>query len=146
MTICIAKIIIAISCFSKRSFGDVWQGSECSSSSEYPRTLNSQGFWICLWIWMFQSFEYARVLNIPGLHRVQKMADGFNMPDYVWICLNIPKYAWICLNLPEWLLFYISPFPICFAIFCLLEHVIAYILIEVIVWRSMKPFYWREKI
>ena len=62
----IAKMIIAVSCFSK---------PEYASSSEYPRVLNSPGIWICLRFWMSQGFGYTRVLNMPLV---------FNRPGF-WI-------------------------------------------------------------
>ena len=37
-------------------------------------------------------FEYVRVLNMPGLHRVLNMPEKF---------LNISEYAWICQNMYE---------------------------------------------
>ena len=85
--------------FTTCSVVDAWQGSEYASVSD---------------------FEYIRVLNMPGLHKV------LNISEYAWIynswtCLNIPKYMWINLNLPEWPLF----FPI--VISCLLEHVDIYL-------------------
>ena len=119
-------MIKGVSCFSKSSIMDVWQGSEYASSSEYPRVLNSPGFWIYLWFWMCQSFGYTRVLNMPLVLNIPAfwMYQSYTglriclnnpwicltMSGYVWVCLNLPEYEWICLNLPEWLLFYISPF------------------------------------
>ena len=130
------KIIIAVSCFSKRSTVDVLQGSEHTLGSEYLRVLNSAGLWICLWFWMYQTFGYTRVLNMPLVLNMPwfwinqsseyaRVTKGFgiflsnywiclNMPNYVRICLNMPEYAGIacvCLNLPEWILFYISSIP-----------------------------------
>ena len=100
-----------MSCFPKRSLVDIWQGFEYAFDSEYPRVLNSLGFWICPWFWMCHSFEYSRVLNMPlvlnmqrfwichsselGLHRIQ------NKPGYPWIFLDIPEYAGICVNILE---------------------------------------------
>ena len=99
----IAKTIWEINCksngqtvFIKCSIVDVWQGSEYALVSD---------------------FEYTRVLNLSGLHRVLNMPECAQIIfEHTWICLdnfwtylNMPKYVWICLNLPEWLLFY---FPI----------------------------------
>ena len=76
------KIIIAVSCFAKRSIVDDWRGSQYASSSEYPRVLNSPVFWICLVLnvpefWIKQGseyisdFEYARILNIREFWKCQ---------------------------------------------------------------------------
>ena len=53
----LAKKIVAVRCFSKRSIVDVWQGSEYESCSEYLRVLNSPGFCICLWFWICQNMR-----------------------------------------------------------------------------------------
>ena len=107
----------------------IYQGREYAPGSEYARVLNkpefwiSQGseytkvlntrlvlnlpvFWIRVWFWIYQSSEYtsgsefARVLNMSGLHRVLNMSDYvcLNMPEYVWRCQDMRKYAKICLN------------------------------------------------
>ena len=107
----------------------IYQGREYAPGSEYARVLNkpefwiSQGseytkvlntrlvlnlpvFWIRVWFWIYQSSEYtsgsefARVLNMSGLHRVLNMSDyvWLNMPGYVWICWDMRKYAKISLN------------------------------------------------
>ena len=125
---------MAVSCFSKQSILDAWQGSEYASSSEYSRVLNSSWFWIytwlylqyisecarvldtpefwiCFWIWICHDCQYTRVMNMPGLYIVQNIPQQFwkcvNMPDYVWICLNMPEYPEICVNVAKsaWLAF-----------------------------------------
>ena len=70
------------------------------------------------------------------------------MSWYVWICLNMPEYAWICLNLPEWLLFYISPFSHLFynTLSAWIREYFFERLQEVIAWRNMSLFSWRDKI
>ena len=128
----IAKIIItcekiiAVSCFSRPSMVDVWQVSEyprvlnspgfdCVSSSEYARVLDVPGFWMCLWFWICQDFEYIRVLDNQGYTRYRMCLNNSLicpiMSGYVWICRDMLEYAWICLNLQGWLSIYISPFP-----------------------------------
>ena len=100
----LAKIIIAVSYFSKRSIIDVWQGSEYVSGSEYPRAVNSPGFWICLWFWMCYSLGYTRVLNMSlilnmlafWLYQSSEYARVTQGSEYVWIIL---EYAWLCLAL-----------------------------------------------
>ena len=116
-------MIIAISCFSKCSIVDVWQGSEYASGSEYSgiwiahdsehasfsectRILDIQRFWICLRFCICQDSEYNRNLNtratqgseytwiIPKYTWISLIMSG-----YVWICLNLPEYGWICLNI-----------------------------------------------
>ena len=44
---------------------------------EYTRVLNMPGFCICLWYWICQGVEYTRVLNMLGLHRVLSMSEYF---------------------------------------------------------------------
>ena len=116
---------MAVSCFSKCSIVDVWQGFEYAYGSEYPRILNMSlvlnvpEFWIYQGSEYASGFEYARILSIPEFGICQGYT-GFRiclnnswicliMSGYIWLCLNMPKYVWICLNLPEWLLFYSSP-------------------------------------
>ena len=102
--------------------------------SEYARVLNISESWICLWFWIWQGSEqtsvlnkrgfwiyqgseyasgseFARVLNMSGLHRVLNMPEyaWLWLTEYAWIYLNMPQYARIYLNLPGRLLFYISP-------------------------------------
>ena len=71
-------------------------------------------FWMCVWFWLWESSENARVTQCS---------------DYVWICLSnswiymiMPEYAWIFLNISKWLLF--LHFPI--LIPCLHERVVTY--------------------
>ena len=52
-----------------------------------PRALDTPKFWI------WQNFEYRKVLNVQELHRVLNMVQ-YDL--YVWIRR---KYALICLNL-----------------------------------------------
>ena len=116
-------MIKGVSCFSKSSIMDVWQGSEYASSSEYPRVLNSPGFWIYLWFWMCQSFGYTRVLNMPLVLNI----PGFWICLWFWIyqgseyaritqgsqyALIIPEYAGICGNMPKsvWMAFVLHLF------------------------------------
>ena len=58
----------------------------------HPRYLT--GFWMCFWFWIYQSSEYAKVMQ--GC-------------ECVWICLNnswiyliVSEYAWTYLNVPEY--------------------------------------------
>ena len=50
--------------------------------------------------WFYQSSEYTRVLNMPGLHK------AVNLPEYAWIL----AYDWKCLTACEyaqiWLFFF----------------------------------------
>ena len=107
----IAKIIIAVSYFSKHFIVDVWQeseyasgseypkGSGYASGSEYPRVLNSPifwiclfsefarifdipEFWICLWYWICHNSEYTRVPNMRGVTQGS---------EYAWIILIYPS-------------------------------------------------------
>ena len=57
----LAKIIIAVSCFSKRSIVDIWQGSENASGSEYQKVLNMSLVLDVPEFWIYQGSEYARV-------------------------------------------------------------------------------------
>ena len=106
-----------ISYFPKCSIVEAWEGSENAYVSEYPRVLKSPGFWICLWFWMCQNFEYTRLLsmplvsNIPGFWLWQcseyvRVTQGSEyawiIPEYAWLCLNISECAWICLNMHEY--------------------------------------------
>ena len=127
-------------------------------------------FWVCLRFWIAQDFEYVSgfecakvldiatrvlnmslVLNMPGFWIYQsseyaRVTHGSKyagiIPEYAWICLNMPEYAWICLNLPEWLLIYIFPVVKLHYTWCLN----VYRRLQVIVWRKMKLFSWRDKI
>ena len=123
-------------------FPKMLRGSQKNSCSKYVWVLNISGSWTCLWLWICQSFEQTRVLNIPrfcirsgsefarvlnmsGLHRFLNMSElhrVLNMSEFAWLCLNMLGYAWICLNMPKyaWIAFLLY-FPI--AIFCLLESV-----------------------
>ena len=108
------KQLQLLTIFAKCSILDVWQGSGYGSISD---------------------FEYTRVLNMLGLHRVLNIPEHtWIISGHAWIRLNVSKYVWMCLNLPYWFLFY---FPI--VIPCLLEHVVSYFHVytklEAIVWR-----------
>ena len=100
-----------------------WIFLQNAPSQVFDRALNLPGLRICLWFWICQVSEYARVLrkhlvlnmhrfwirrvrNMLGLHRI------LDMLEYVWIFLKIPDYAskclsmsvaseytWVCLNL-----------------------------------------------
>ena len=122
----IAKIIIAVIYFSKRSIVDIWQGSEYVSGSEYPKVLNMPLVLNVPEFWIYQGSEYASVLNMPGFWICQAYTGSriclnntwiwLNMPDYVWIYLNMSVYTKICVSMPKsaWidfaLYFPISPF------------------------------------
>ena len=131
----LVKIIVAVSCFSKRSIVDIWQSSGYVSGSEYPTILNMSlvlnvpvfldilRFWICLWFSICQDSEFTRVLNMRGYTEFRMCLNNS------WICLNMSVCVWmwwnthwLCLKLPEWLLFYISPF-----LHFLLEYVVSYL-------------------
>ena len=114
------KITIAVSCFSKRSILDAWQGSEYVSGSEYPKVLNMSlllnmpefldilGFWKSFWFWICQ-----RILNIPELW-ISQGYIGFRIClNNSWICLNMSEYARICMNMLKsaWMAFGLH-FPI----------------------------------
>ena len=47
--------------------------------------------------WIVQDSKYAKVLNVPWLHRIP------NMHEYAWLCLNNAK---ICVNILDYLLIY----------------------------------------
>ena len=131
-----------------------------------PLVLNIPGFWICLLFWMCQSFGYTRVLNMPLVWICQdseytRVTQGSEyiiiIPEYAWLCLDMSEYPWICRNSCEYALICLNDFcftflhfPICFTIPFLLEHVVTYLNIdrrlEVIVWRNMRLFSWRDKI
>ena len=55
-------------------------------SFEYASVLNMSGFWI------YKGFKFPSILNIPGIHR------PLNVSEYPWI---IPGNAWSCLNTPQ---------------------------------------------
>ena len=137
-----------------------------------PPVLNSPEFWACLWFWICQSFEYTRVLhiplvlNMPGLwvyqsseyvRVTQDWEYAWLIPEYAWLCLDMSEYAWICRYMREYayiclngFCFAFDHFSICFTIPFLLEHVLIYLSVyrrpDVIVWRNMILFLWREKI
>ena len=67
----------------------------------FERVLNTPGFWIYHSSEYASDFEYARVLNMPGLHRVLNANESLNMPDYAWLCLNMPELAGICVNISK---------------------------------------------
>ena len=102
-------------------------------SSEYTRilnmllVLNMTGLWIC------QNSGYARALNMWGWHRVLKFTE----------------YAGISVNLLQCdeMVFVLHSLIV---IPCLLEWVINYFnfntKLEVIVWRKMRLFSWRDRI
>ena len=80
------KELQLLTIFATYSIVDIWQGSEYACIS---------------------NFEYTRVLNMLGLHRVLNMPQyAWIIVEHAWISLNLPKYMWVCLNLLEWLLFY----------------------------------------
>ena len=64
-------MIIAVSCFSKRSIVDVWQDSKYAFGVKYPRILNMPFVLNVPEFWIYQSseyasgFEYPMILNIP---------------------------------------------------------------------------------
>ena len=68
----IAKTILVVNHFPKRSIVDVWEGSECDTVlNKYNRVLLYSEY-----NWIHQDSEYA------------------------WLCLSISGYVWIYLNLP----------------------------------------------
>ena len=141
---------IIITCENNYSRIAVSQSAPLQMFDKVRRVLNNPGFWICLLFWMFQSFGYTRILNMPRLHRVQNMLDQFlNMLDYFWKCLNIPECAGICVDIPNsaWI-DYVPHFLICFTIRLLLEHVVPYLSVYKIleVARNMRLFSRRDKI
>ena len=72
----------------------ITQDSKYVSGSECARVLDIPDFWICLWFWISQSSEYARV--------TQGSEYSWIIPGYAWICLNISRYVFICLNMLEY--------------------------------------------
>ena len=103
--------------FAKFSIVHVWQGSIHASVSD---------------------FKYTGVLNMSGVRQGS---------EYARMILNILEYAeiWVTVSkLSEWQMFY---FPI--VITCLLEHMVTYFNVytklEVIVWRNIRLYSWREK-
>ena len=86
-------MIIAVSCFSKRSIVDVWQGSEYAFDSEI-----SQGLWKAqdpdYVSGCNQSSEYARV--------VQDSEYSWIIPEYTLLWLNMSEYAWIWRSMHEY--------------------------------------------
>ena len=79
------KIYLRKSIFTKHFIVDLCQGYEYVSGS-----------------------KYARVLNIPWLHRVLDMSEyTWIIPDYAWLCRNMLDYARICLNIAKsaWIAF-----------------------------------------
>ena len=103
--------------------------------------------------------EYARVLNVyipsvlkivgyPYPKYVRIIQDLSNMREYRWICIHMPGYTRICVNMPKyaWMAFVLH-FPI--VIPCLIKRVVshfnAHMKLDVIVWRNMSLFSWRNK-
>ena len=138
--------------------------------AKYVWVLNMLGSWICLWFWICQGFEQARVLNKPGfwIYQVSEYASGsefasvlnmsglhrvLNMPECLimsgWICLEMSEYAGICVNKPKSAsIAFVLYSPI--VIPCLLEGVVTYFYVftklEVLVWMKMRLFSWRDTI
>ena len=104
------KKIIAVSYFSKCSIVDAWQGSKYASGFEFPRVLNSRGFWIYFWFWMCQSFGYIRILNMHlvlnmsgfWIHENSEFTRVTQGLEYDWTIPEIPEYTWLCLNMLEY--------------------------------------------
>ena len=69
--------------FIKRFFVDVWQGYEYDSDFEYASVLNIPGLWICLGSEYASGTEYVRAMDIPWFY--VRVTQG---SEYVWICLN----------------------------------------------------------
>ena len=111
------------------------QSPKYASGFEYDTILNISEFWIWQGCTEFRICFYWISLNMSG---------------YVWISPNMLEYAWICLNLPEYILLYTSQFPHLFYSPCLLEHMTTYLNVyrrlEVIAWRNMRIFSWRDNI
>ena len=115
-----------------------------------PPVLNMPGFWIAQDFEYVPGLEFVRVLDLPDFWIYQRYSEFricLNMPYYVWMCLNMLEYVQICLN---GFCFTFFVFTICFTIPFLLEHVVTYLnfhrRLEVIVWRNVWLFSWRDKI
>ena len=121
-----------------------------------PPVLNIPGCWIgfciclCSWctrasdvpgFWIYQSYGHARV--------TQRSEYAWAISEYAWLCLDMSKYAEICVNvaISAWIAFVLH-FPI--SAFSFAKHVVTYLNVykrqEVIVWRNMRLFSWRDKI
>ena len=66
--------------------------SLCSNSSGLFRTLDIPVFWICLWFWIYEIAEYARIRQCPDM-------PEYTWIDYVWLRLNTSERALICQNM-----------------------------------------------
>ena len=96
-----------------------------------PRALNASGFWIYLWFWICQDFEYTRVLNVFLVLSMSRFwickgytGFGISLDRPEWF-RNMPECARICVNMPNtvWMAFYVFvPILILF----LLERVVTY--------------------
>ena len=121
-------MIIAVSCFSKHSIVDIWQGSEYASGSEYLRVLNMSLVLNVLEFWIYQGskyasgFKYARILNTSE-YWICQCYTGFRMclniswlclimSECAWLCRKMLEYAEICVNMPKsaWMAFVLQ-FP-----------------------------------
>ena len=80
----------------------------------YTRVLNMPLVLNISWLWIYQSSEYSRVSQGSEYTWIIHECICLNMLEYAGIYGNMSEGTWICLNLPEWLLFYISSFPLLF--------------------------------
>ena len=96
-----------------------------------PRALNAPEFWISLWFWICQGFEYTRVLNVSLVLSMSRFwickgytGFGISLDRPEWF-RNMPECAGICVNMPNTvrMAFYVLvPILILF----LLERVVTY--------------------
>ena len=119
-------------CSPKRFIADVWQGSEYASGSEYPRVLNSPGFWICLC-----GSEYARVLDIPEFWIFQDYTRFRICLNNSWICLNMLDFVWTCLNMPKYArIISLNGFCFTFSHFPIFLQFLFYLNTWLLIWAS----------
>ena len=80
-----------------------------------PRAVNAPEFWICLWFWICQGFEYTRVLNVSLVLSMSRFwickgytGFGISLDSPEWF-RNMPECAGICVNMPKtvWMAFYV---------------------------------------
>ena len=123
-----------------------------------PRVLTILGFWIYQGSEYVSGLQYVKVLNAPGFEICQGYTGfwiseyAWIIPEYAWLNLNMPECVWICGNMCEyawshWIVFVLH-FPT--VIPCVLKRVVTclnvYGKLEVMVWRNMRLFSWRDKI
>ena len=81
--------------------------SEYTKVLNVPLVLNIAEFWIHQGSECVSGSEYARVRNMPGLHRAWIC---FDRPEWFLNMPNMPEYVWIYLKLTEFLFMCLSPF------------------------------------